>query len=113
MLVFVCVDAAKTVFETDLLAESESNASTAIYGAMQIFTLVAIGIYILDISVRIYIERLAFWRNAYNTLDFVVVLIYVAFWITSIAMPTYAVYSSLRILRGSWQHDARNQHTGG
>eukprot|EP00842_Homolaphlyctis_polyrhiza_P000058 jgi/Hompol1/1052/HPOL_001162-RA len=85
-------------YETNILASSEASAGSASFMTITIITLLFMSIYLLDAVVRIFSDY-TFFNNAYNILDLVVLAIYFSFWISSLAIPTYAMSTGLRILR--------------
>ncbi|KAI8926419.1 Ion transport protein-domain-containing protein [Entophlyctis helioformis] len=99
MFCIVCVDVARIAFEADLLAASESNASTSQFQVMSVLSIVFMSIYVVDIVARIYCDRYRFWRNVYNMVDLTCVIIYLVHWVVTLTLPTYVNDTALRLLR--------------
>lgn len=90
------------VLEADYTALSESNRGTPLYDFYRILDLVFLGVYTVEFCAHVFVNPWGYWTYGYNLVDFVVMLIYWAEWISSCLTVNFLAsqYTALRFLRG-------------
>lgn len=96
MGLIIMVNFVVVIVETDHVAEDEGNTAPAWIEVSSWFVL---GIFLVELILRLYVHQRDFWYDAWNTFDFVVVSVDTFFSIFYVFFGTLVPVSALRVLR--------------